>query len=76
MEEHDAAATVGFNEQNTGGFQRATNLVACSIVNLESPFGLEALQGGQSHQGFFGEHLLLPIQQGSRGPNLSAGDHS
>jgi hypothetical protein len=76
MEEHDAAATVGFNEQNSGGFQRAANLVACSIVDLESPFGLEALQGGQGHQGFFGEHLLLPIQLGSRGPNLSAGDHS
>jgi hypothetical protein len=76
MEEHNAATTVGFDKQDSGGFQHAANLVASPLVHLESPFGLEALQGGQGHQGFFGEHLLLPIQQGSRGPNLSAGDHS
>ena len=75
MKEHHPAAAVGFDEENSGCLQRAANLIASSLVNLESPFGLEALQGGQGHQGFFGEPLLLPIQQGSRGPNLSAGDH-
>jgi len=76
MEEHDAAATVGFDEQDPSGFQNTAHLIARTLVHLELPFGLQALQGGQRHQGFLGEHLLLPIQQGSRGPNLSAGDHS
>jgi hypothetical protein len=76
MEQHDAATAVGFDKQDPGGFQDTTHLIARAVVNLEVPFGLQALQGGQGHQGFFGEHLLLPIQQGSRGPNLSAGDHS
>jgi hypothetical protein len=76
MEEHDATTAVGFHKQDPGGFQNTANLVARTLMNLELPFGLQALQGGQRHQGFLGEHLLLPFQQGSRGPNLSAGDHS
>jgi hypothetical protein len=76
MEEHDTTAAVGFHKQDTGSFQNTAHLIARALMNLELPFGLQALQGGQRHQGFLGEHLLLPIQQGSRGPNLSAGDHS
>jgi hypothetical protein len=46
VEEHDAAATVGFNEEDPGSFQDAADLIARALVHLELPFGLQTLQGG------------------------------
>jgi len=46
MEEHDATATVGFDEQDSSGFQNTAHLVARALVHLELPFGLQTLEGG------------------------------
>ncbi len=46
MEEHDATATVGFDEQDSSGFQNTAHLVARPLVHLARPFGLQTLEGG------------------------------
>ena len=76
VQKHDAATAIGIDEQYAGGFKRTPNLVVRVLMHREPTFGLQALQRGQRHEGFLCEHFLLPVQQRSRGPNLSAGDHS
>jgi hypothetical protein len=57
-------------------FERTLDLLAGALVHRQAALGFQALQRGECHKGLFGEHLLLPIEQGLRRPNLSAGDHS
>ena len=76
VEKHDTATAIQFDEQNAGIFQGAPHEVARRVVDRQVAVRLDALDGGQRHQGFFGEHILLPVQQGSRRPHLLAGDHS
>ena len=44
MEEHDAATTVGFHEEDPRSFQDTADLIARALVHLELPFELQALQ--------------------------------
>jgi hypothetical protein len=68
-----AFLVVAVDEGDPGGHERPLDCLQGRIPDGLSL--LEALHGAERHDGFVGEHGLIPLQQGTGGADLAWGDH-